>query len=277
GWLRIAAVSGVVVLLVLAGVVYFAMSVLDGAGSSGTATSVTSASTSTTAATEMPPSPVTSPSTANGFSAPNIDSLLLTPAVVSRVLGAVNLQVKSTQGMSDNSGLVTPFTCVGVIFGADRRVYANSGFDAILDQTLQPGNYSYSTTGPTEVEQTVAVFPTAQQAQNVMTSSQRQWQSCAAGKVGYRVPGTNGEVGWDFDLGSVQLRDDILTVSMAGINNESGDNACQQALGIRANVIVGARTCLVPTIPTTATVADPNLAGQYAQRLASEILSSIHF
>jgi hypothetical protein len=46
---------------------------------------------------------------------------------------------------------------------------------------------------------------------------------------------------------------------MAGINRESGDNACQQAHRI------------------TATVADPNLAGQYAQRLASEILARTHF
>jgi hypothetical protein len=64
---------------------------------------------------------------------------------------------------------------------------------------------------------------------------------------------------------------------MAGINRESGDNACQQAHRIRANVIVGVRTCLTPDIPTTATVADPNLAGQYAQRLASEILARTHF
>lgn len=292
GWLTVVVVSGVVLLVVLAGVVYSAISASGGDRSSGAttasggdrspgATTVVSpgSPTSTTAATGLttPPPPVTPTSTATGFPASNIDSVLPTPTVVSRVLGTANLQVKSTQGMSDHSGLVTPFTCVGVIFGADRKVYANSGFDAILDQTLGPANYSYSTTGPTEVEQTVAVFPTAQQAQNVLTSSQRQWQACAAGKVGYRVPGTNGEVGWDFDLGSVQLRDDILTVAMAGINNESGDNACQQALGIRANVIVGARTCLVPTIPPTATVADPNLAGQYAKQLASEILSGIHF
>ena len=64
---------------------------------------------------------------------------------------------------------------------------------------------------------------------------------------------------------------------MASINRESGDNACQQAHHIRANVIVGVRTCLTPDIPTTATVADPNLAGQYAQRLASEILARTHF
>ncbi|WP_242660643.1 serine/threonine-protein kinase PknH/PknJ [Mycobacterium kubicae] len=243
-----------------------------------TSTSVVVPAQQPASPTAQPPAPgVSSPATATGFPATNIGSVLLPPEAVSRVVGAANLQIKSTQGMSDNSGLVTPFACVGVVFGADRKVYGNTGFDAILDQTLTPGNYSYNSTGPTEVEQTAVVFPSAQKAQEVLASSQVQWQACAAGKVGYRVPGTNGEVGWDFDMGSVRLQDDILTVSMAGINHESGDSACQQALGIRANVIVGARTCLVPDIPVTATVADPNLAGQYAQKLASEILSSIHF
>jgi hypothetical protein len=199
--------------------------------------------------------------------------VLLTPMTVSRVVGGGNLQIKSTQGMSDNSGNVTPFSCVGVIFGADRKIYADSGFDAILDQRLQPANSSYTATGPTEVEQTAIMFPTPQQAQAVFASSQRQWQSCAAGQVGYRVPGTNGEVGWDFNLSKVQLQNDILTVSMAGINRESGNAACQQALGIRANVLVGARTCVeMSDLPVTATVADPNLAGQYAQHLAAEFL-----
>jgi serine/threonine protein kinase len=242
-------------------------------------TSVSSAAPAptTSSATSVRPPPESSPPSAMGFPVSAIDGVLPTPTEVSRVVGAVNLQIKSTQGMSDNSGLVTPFTCVGVIFGADRKVYANSGFDAIIDQRLQPANYAYTTTGPIEVEQTVAVFPAAQQAQTVLTSSQRQWQSCAAGQVHYGVPGTNGEVGWGFNLGSVQFHDDILTVSMAGINRESGDSACQQALGIRANVVVGARTCLEPDIPTTATAGDPNLAGQYAQALAADILSHIHF
>nr|WP_308204205.1 sensor domain-containing protein [Mycobacterium mantenii] len=226
-----------------------------------------------------PPAPATrAPSTGSpGFSASSIDSVLPSPMEVSRVVRAGNLQIKSTQGMSDNSGLVTPFFCVGLIFGADRTVYSKSGFDAIIDQTLAASTSApYTAAGPTEVEQTVVVFPTAQQAQAILASSQRQWQSCATGIVHYRVPNTNGEVGWGFNVGAVQLNDDILTASMAGINRESGDSACQQALGIRANVLVGARTCLMPDIPTSATVADPALAGNYAHLLVAEILSRIH-
>jgi hypothetical protein len=64
---------------------------------------------------------------------------------------------------------------------------------------------------------------------------------------------------------------------MAGINRESGDNACQHALGVRGNVIVGARTCVEPNIPVTATVADPNLAGQDAERLAHDLLDRVRF
>jgi serine/threonine protein kinase len=226
-----------------------------------------------TATTAVPPPP---PPTAPEYPASAIDSVLAAPAEISRVVGAANLQVKSTQGLSDNSGNVTPFSCVGVIFGSDRSVYADSGFDAIRDQTLEPANYSYNTTGPTEVEQTVAIFPTAQQAQAFLKASQHQWQSCATGQVRYLKPGTDGEGGGTFDLGSVDLRGDVLTVPMISLSNLNGDNACQQALGVRANVVTGARTCLSPNLPANVVNADPNLAGQYAQLLVSDLMTHVH-
>jgi hypothetical protein len=46
---------------------------------------------------------------------------------------------------------------------------------------------------------------------------------------------------------------------------------------VRANVIVAARSCLDPNIPVTATVADPNLAGQDADRLAHDLLDRVQF
>ena len=125
------------------------------------------------------------------------------------------------------------------------------------------------------MEQTVAVFPTALEA-HMDKSSQRQWQSCAAGKVDYRVPRTNGEVGWDFNLGSVQFQEDILpsrwpasTAKAATMSANKPSYSRQRHRG-RADLPHARYT-------TTATVAEPNLAGQYAQRLASEILARIHF
>jgi hypothetical protein len=44
---------------------------------------------------------------------------------------------------------------------------------------------------------------------------------------------------------------------------------------VRANVVVGTRSCLEPDIPVTATVADPNLAGDDAEHLATAILDNV--
>jgi serine/threonine protein kinase len=252
-WLRMGLVNGAVLL-----------DESERSGSVSTAESTTASST---------PSPESAP-----FPTSAIDNVLLSPTELAAAVGGAGLQIKiSTDQMVDQSYEVTPSTCAGVIFGAESTVYAGSGFVALRDQTLQPTNDAYNSTGPTKVEQTVIVFPTPEQAQALLTSSQHQWQSCAAGVVSYKVPNTNGEVGWGFNLGAVALSNDVLTVSMAGINNESGDNACQQALGVRANVIVGARSCLAPEIPLTTTVADPNLAGQSAEHLAHDLLDRVQF
>jgi serine/threonine protein kinase len=221
----------------------------------------------------------TAPLTTGPISASAIDALVPDAAAVSRILGAPPLKIKlATDQLSDNSALVTPSTCGGVIFGAERAVYADSGFAGVRDQTLQPDAYPYNSTSLTQVEETVVVFPTSDQAQAVLTSTQREWQSCARGLVSYRVPNTNNEVGWSYNFGGVQLRDNLLTVSMAGINRESGNSACQQALGVRANIVVGVRSCIdPPDIPVTATVADPDLAGQNSERLARNILTQVQF
>ncbi|MDT5096756.1 MAG: serine/threonine protein kinase, bacterial [Gaiellaceae bacterium] len=44
-----------------------------------------------------------------------------------------------------------------------------------------------------------------------VTSSETRWRECACDDVSYRVPGTNGEVGWKFNLGGVELRNDELS------------------------------------------------------------------
>jgi hypothetical protein len=219
----------------------------------------------------------TSSTTTSPNSASTLDALMLDTAAISRISGAVSLKVKNaTDQLSDNSSLVTPSTCVGVIFTNERSVYADSGFKEVRDQTLHGDSNTYDSTAPTQVEQTVVALPTSEQAQAILTSTQREWQSCARGLVSYRVPNTNGEVGWSYNFGGVELRDNLLTVSMAGINRESGDSACQQALGARANIVVGVRSCNdAPGIPINATVADPDLAGHSAERLARDVLSRV--
>lgn len=212
-----------------------------------------------------------------------IDTFLPTPTEVSRVVGATQLRVKnSANDVLDNSGSVQPTACVGLVFGAERAVYANTGFVAIRDQTFQPANYPSNapdnTTGPDLVEQTVVVFHTPEQAQSVLMTSRAQWLTCASNQVTYRVPNTDGEVAWAFSFGGVQLLDNVLTVSMMSeFSHVNGSIACQQVLAARANVLVGVRTCLSPDKPYVDTPTDPNLAGDAARRLAEDIRARLEF
>ena len=239
-----------------------------------------SRTTPPTPSPQSPPVPSSSPPpytprpALTGDPAANIDYLLLTSTEVRSIVGgSSDLQVDGTMGAgpSDNSALVEPPTCVGVIFTAEQSVYGGTDFVALRDKTLRDRDG-----WGILVQQTVAVYPTPDQALALLTSSEIRWRECARGEVSYRVPGTNGEVGWNFNLGDVELQDDVLTVSMAGINRSSGNSACQQAVGVRANVVVGVRSCNGnPDIPINATVADPNLAGTSAKRLAVAILDGI--
>jgi serine/threonine protein kinase len=244
-----------------------------------------SAITSTTSAPQpaaLPPAVL--PATA-------IDSVLLTPDEVNSILGtyAMNgtsrvgaMKVdRSTYGMADNSGLVTPPSCAGVVFGAEHEVYANTGFDALRDQTFSTQPFATNATAsvPADLEQTVIVFPSAAQAQAVVDAAQNQWRTCARSEVDQR---TSFEASYGWHLGDVQGQSDLLSVKMASNGAETGATACQQALGARQNVVVGTRSCggIEPSAATNYDAVrgwpkDPSWATNDAARLANAMLGKV--
>lgn len=141
----------------------------------------------------------------------------------------------SSYGMSDHADQVDPPSCVGVIFGAEPSVYNGTAFEMIRDQTLDPSSYM---TGD-QVEQTAVVFPGAESSQAVLTSQTKQWQACANRPNPYPPPirglqigQRHGEGGYAWTLADVEVGDNLITVKMAGYDNEAGgDRVCQQALG----------------------------------------------
>lgn len=246
--------------------------------------STTQPITSVTTAVQLPPPP--SPS----FSAKAIDQILLTADQLTKLLGvsvttdpaaagggsgalAMN---SSSYGMSDHSGQVTPRSCVGVVFTGEHDVYASSQPQEI--KTQQFGNLYRSTDkGPHLLEQTVAVYPSAAQAQNFLTSSQSQWNTCAKSEVDATLGYENGA---GYALSKVQRQGDLITVSMATNGGENGPDACQQALGARENVIVETRTCQVPNIvtnydPVQGWPRDPAWAIPDAERVAKAMLGNV--
>jgi len=235
------------------------------------------------ASTTTPPAPAT-------FSAKAIDDALLRPDEVNDVLdtyamsgdkkiGVMKVD-RSTYGMTDNSSLVEPSSCVGVVFGAEHSVYADTGFSAIHDETFAREPYVYNPNGsaPTALEQTAIVFPSESDADSALASAQKQWRDCAAGQVDQKA---GPESGYRWNFGTIQHRGDVMSVKMASNGAMDGAAACQQALGIRANVIVTARACNeVTQSPGFDEVHDtwptnPEWANNDAARLADAMLAKI--
>lgn len=77
--------------------------------------------------------------------------------------------------------------------------------------------------------------------------SQKQWDACTTKDVDV----TLGYSSAGYALGNVQRDGDLMTVRMADNGGLHGPRACQQAMGVRNNVVVETRTCNVPDIQNT--------------------------
>jgi hypothetical protein len=206
--------------------------------------------------------------------------VLLTPVEINTLVAANStdsvLQAhQTTYGMLNNSNLVTPQQCVGVIFTGEHAVFADTGFAAMRNQTLQPPGGAYSMTGLTKVQQSVVAYPSPEQAQAVLTSSQQQWGSCASDRVRLGTVGQNGENNPTFDLGPVGPNGGVLSVSMVANSQESGGAACQQVMAMKANIVVGVRTCRNPEPPPGELEAPVGSVRKDAEPLVSAMLDKI--
>jgi serine/threonine protein kinase len=220
------------------------------------------------------------------FSAKAIDQVLLTADQLTKVLGASvtsdpsgggpgGLALNSSSyGMSDHSGQVTPPSCVGVVFTGEHDVYASADPTAIKTQTFGTP-YGISAGRPHLVQQTAAVFPSAEGAQQFLTSSEGKWKACAS----LKVDATFGyESGAGYIFGRVLGQNDMITLAMASTNNmgpTNGADACQQALGIRQNVVVEVRTCEAPSLTAPPDSPDVAWAVPDAERVAKAMLGNV--
>ncbi len=232
------------------------------------------------------PMPTTAQPPPPSFSPKAIDQVLLTADQLTKVLGtkvssdpsgggpgglALN---SSSYGMPDHSGQVTPRSCVGVVFTGEHDVYAPAGPSEIKTQTFGTP-YGINEGRPHLVQQTAAVFPSAEGVQQFLASSEGTWKACASGKVdatfGY-------ESGAGYTFGEVLGRNDMITLAMASTTNvgpTNGADACQQALGARENVVVEVRTCEAPSLPSPPNSPDLAWAVPDAERVARAMLENV--
>jgi hypothetical protein len=89
----------------------------------------------------------------------------------------------------------------------------------------------------------------------------------------------HGEGGSAWTLSNVVVGEDMITLKMVGYDNEAGsDQACQQALGVKANVVVKVRACqdVSNTFKGGPVLTDTSNAGNYGQQIAHRDASARH-
>lgn len=247
-----------------------------------TTTAVTTSPSASSSTRPAPPPPSSVPA--------DIDRLLLSDAQLTRLVGVrvsedpasrggvggdMGLD-SSSYGTADHSGQVTPRACVGLVFTGEHDAYAGANIEQIKTQTFG-SLYGGSSGPPYLLQQTAAVFPSAAEAEGFVERSQKQWDACTSKDVDVTL-GYENSAG--YALGNVQRDGDLMTVSMADNGGLHGPRACQQAMGVRNNVVVETRTCNVPDIQNTYDPAkgwqrNPNWARPIAENIARAMLENI--
>lgn len=255
---------------------------------SGTTSAVQDSSTSTPAASQAPTVP-----------ASDVAEVLLTAPEISKVMGEIEVSADPTNtyssvlkmdassyGPADRSREVNPPECAGAAFTGDQSAYGESDVESMKTESFSPGPHVVGDEGPWQLQQTAAAFPSAEAAANFLADRQGQWAMCSnTPNLPYpnfpdiAVSVTFGyENGRSFRLGEVQRSGDMIAISMASNDPVCLAHACQQALGVRNNLVVEARTCQVPR--NAASIgglepADPDWATPDAQHLVAAMLNNV--
>jgi hypothetical protein len=185
------------------------------------------ASTTTSTTTTKAPPPVMEGS---------LKGFLLAPEQINAVMGATDMRVTNSRtAMSDDSATMTPRECLAIDGSAQAQVYANSGFMAERDETLnrQEGNNLTHF-----AEQAVVLFPTAKQAGEFFIASAQQWQAC------HDYTHVQSRTHWT--VGAISNTNGVLsTTSTLQDPPATGWKACGRALTVKNNVVIDVNTCSV--------------------------------
>jgi hypothetical protein len=157
--------------------------------------------------------------------------LLLSPEQVNAAVGATGMSVTDNQAsMSDNSATMAPQECLAIDGAAEAPVYANSGYWAERDQSLNDGdNFTHY------LKQAVVLFPTVESAGAFIDASAQQWPACR------QYTHTQSETQWS--VGQISNANRTLSTTATQHNASAPGWGCGRAMALRNNVIIDINTC----------------------------------
>jgi hypothetical protein len=170
--------------------------------------------------------------------------LLLSPEQVNAALGATAMAITSSQtSMSDNSATMAPQECLAIDGAAEAPVYANSGFWAERDQSLNDGDkFTHY------LKQAVVMFPIAEVARAFFDASAQQWPACR------EYTHTQSESQWS--VGQISNANGTLSTTAMQQNASAPGWGCGRAVALRNNVIIDINTCSADPADSALKIAD---------------------
>ncbi|MUL78570.1 sensor domain-containing protein [Mycolicibacterium sp. CBMA 226] len=191
------------------------------------------------------PVPVTTPPmVARPIVERELDGLLLNPEQVNATMGSAAMTVLSAQAtMSDNSGTMKPPECLVIDGAAEATVYANSGFWAEREQSMNDGDkFTHY------LKQAVVLFPTQDKAQEFFNTSAQLWPACK------QYMHTQSQSQWT--VGPMTNAHDSLSVVSTEQDAAAPGWACGRALAHKNNVIIDINTCSPNPADTAVQIAN---------------------
>ncbi len=160
-----------------------------------------------------------------------LTGLLLNPDQVNVAMGTTGMAVTNQQdSMSDNSATMAPPECLVIDGAAEAPVYANSGFWAERDQSMNNGDkFTHY------LKQAVVLFPTIETADAFFTTSTERWPAC------HEYTHTQSATRWS--VGPISNVKDTLSVIATEQDAAAPGWACGRALTHRNNIVIDVNTC----------------------------------
>ncbi|OBB60455.1 hypothetical protein A5757_09140 [Mycobacterium sp. 852013-51886_SCH5428379] len=160
-----------------------------------------------------------------------LPKLLLSAEEVAATMGSTPMTVTSAQTtMSDSSQIMEPIECLAIDAAAESLVYADSGFVAARDESLNNGNdFTHY------VKQAVVLFPYIEKAEEFFVKSVEQWPACH--------DYSHTQSGSQWSVNEISNVDGILSTTATMADAKAPGWGCGRALALRNNVIVDVNTC----------------------------------
>ncbi|WP_137144424.1 sensor domain-containing protein [Mycolicibacterium sp. CR10] len=173
-----------------------------------------------------------------------LTGLLLSPEQAAATMGATALMVTESQtSMSDHSAIMAPPECLAIDGAAELQVYANSGYRAERDESLNDGDdFKHY------LKQSVVLFPYLEKAAEFFQASAEQWPACHQ----Y----THTQSGSQWTVGEITNANGALSVVATQQDAAAPGWGCGRALVHRNNVIVDVNTCSADPADTALKIAD---------------------